>query len=96
MNADFLVIMLYVLGAVLLVALIVLVIKIIYSVNRINFLLDNVERKMKTFDKAFNAVDKVVDTLSFASDKFVDGLTSIVSKVFKKKKNKIEKESEEL
>ena len=93
MDTNFLVIMLYVLGAVLLVALIVLVIKVIYSVNRINFLLDNIERKMKTFDKAFNAVDKVVDSLSFASDKFVDGLTSIVNKVFKKKKNK--KESEE-
>ena len=92
MDISFLQIVLYVLGAVLLVALIVLTIKIIYSVNRINLLLDNVERKMKTIDHAFNAVDKVVDAFSFASDKVIDGVASLVSRVFAHKKNK---ESEE-
>ena len=48
---------------------------------------------MKTVDKAFTAVDRVVDAISFASDRFVDGLTSIVGKVFKKKK--VKKESED-
>ncbi len=91
---SFLQIMLYVLGAGLLFALIILVIKLIYSVNRINYLLDNIERKMRTVDKAFTAVDRVVDALSLASDRFVDGLTSIVSKVFKKKKVKKEREDD--
>jgi len=90
---SFLQILLYVLGAGLLFALIILVVKLIFSVNRINFLLDNIERKMKTVDKAFTAVDRVVDAISFASDRFVDGLTSIVGKVFKKKK--VKKESED-
>ena len=41
MDTNFLQILLYILGSGLLIALIVLVIKLIYSVNRINFILDN-------------------------------------------------------
>ena len=94
MEISFLQILLYVLGAGLLLALIILVVKLIYSVNRINFLLDNIERKMRTIDKAFTAVDKIVDTFSLASDRLVDGVTSIVSKMFRKKKNKKEREDD--
>lgn len=94
MEISFLQMLLYVLGAALLSVLIILVIKLIYSVNRINFLLDNVERKMKTIDKAFTAVDKIVDTFSFASDRFVDSATALVNKIFKKKKVKKEREDD--
>ena len=63
-------------------------------------MLDNLERKIKTVDKAFNAVDKLVDSFSLATDKIVDGVANAISKVFshKKKKSgikdKIEKEEE--
>ncbi len=87
MDMSFLQIILYVFGSILLACLIVLIIKIIYTVNRINFILDNVERKMTTIDKAFNSVSRVVDTLSFASDKVVNGITSLVTKVIKKKES---------
>lgn len=97
MDMSYLQFLLYVLGAVLLGALIVLVIKLIYSINRVNEILDNVERKMKTVDKAFNAVDKIVDSFSVATDRVVDGMASIISKIFnhKKKKNKIKNNIEE-
>ena len=88
MGIEFLQIVLYVLGAVLLVALIVLIIKLIYSINRVNAILDNIERKVKTFDKAFNAVDRAVDSLSLVSDKVVDGISSVINKVFSHKKTK--------
>ena len=96
MDTSYLQFLLYVLGAVLLGDLIVLVIKLVYSVNRINSILDSVERKMKTVDKAFGAVDRLVDSFSAVTDKVVDGIASGISKVFnhKKKKNKIEKEEE--
>ena len=93
MEITFLQIILYVLGAVLLVTLIVLAIKLVYSVNRINSILDSVERKMRTVDKAFNAIDRVVDSLSIASDRIVDKVASLVGRVFNgKRKNKKEKE----
>lgn len=97
MDATYLQIVLYVLGAVLLGALIVLVIKLVYSVNRINSILDSVERKMKTVDKAFGAVDRIVDTFSAVTDRVVDGIASGISKVFshKKKKNRINDDEED-
>lgn len=100
MDISYLQFLLYVLGAVLLGALIVLVVKLIYSVNKINVVLDNLERKIKTVDKAFNAVDRLVDSFSLATDKIVDGVANAISKIFshksKKKgiKEKIEKEED--
>ncbi len=88
---DVLPIILYVLGAVLLVALIVLTIKLIYTVERVNVLLDGVERKMKTVDKIFGAVDNMADAFAALSDKVVDGIAGIINKVFggrRKKRNK--------
>ena len=100
MDISYLQFLLYILGAILLGSMIVLVIKLIYSVNRINEVLDNLERKIKTVDKAFGAVDRLVDSFSLATDKIVDGVASAISKIFshKKKKSgikeKIEKEDE--
>jgi len=96
MDVSYLQFLLYVLGAVLLGVLIVLVVKLIYSINRVNAILDNVEKKIKTVDKAFNAVDRLVDSFSFATDKIVDGVSNAISKVFshKKKKERIKKEVE--
>ena len=49
---------------------------------------------MKTVDKAFGAVDKIVDSFSMVTDKVVDGIASGIHKVFshKKKKNNIKEE----
>ena len=94
---DVLPIILYVLGAVLLVALIVLTIKLIYSVERISVLLDGVERKMKTVDKIFGAVDNVADSFAALSDRVVDGIAGLINKLFsgrKKKHREIEEEED--
>jgi len=86
MDISYMQFLLYVLGTILLGALIVLVIKLVYSVNRINSILDNVERKMKTVDKAFGAVDKIVDSFSAVTDRVVDGVALGISKIFNHKK----------
>ena len=97
MDISYLQFLLYVLGAVLLGALIVLVIKLVYSINHINMILDNVERKMKTVDKAFGTVDRLVDSFSLATDKIVDVISNGINKIFshKKKKSRIKNEIEE-
>ncbi len=95
MDTSYLQFLLYVLGAVLLGALIVLVIKVVYSVNRINSILDSVEMKMKTVDKAFGAVDRIVDSFSAVTDKVVDGIANGISKIFNRKKKKTKVEEEE-
>ena len=96
MDTSYMQFLLYVLGAVLLGSLIILVIKLVYSVNRINSILDSVERKMKTVDKAFGAVDRLVDSFSAVTDKVVDGIASGISKVFNHKKKKEKKGKEDL
>ena len=81
MDTSYLQFLLYILGAILLGALIVLVVKLVYSVNHINNILDSVEQKMKTVDKAFNAVDRLVE-----DKKVIDLLPD--NKINNKEKNK--------
>lgn len=93
---EFLEIMLYVLGSILLVVLIILGIKLIISVDRFNLILDNVEKKMKSIDNVFNVIDKVADSCALLSDRVVEFLSSFLSRLFIKKKNKKEKIEEEM
>ena len=94
---EFLQILLYVLGSIFLVTLIILTIKLIMSIDRVNAILDDVEDKMKTIDEVFSVVDKITDSVSLMSDRIVDGLAGIISKVFttKKKSKQIKEELEE-
>ena len=94
---EFLQILLYVLGSILLLTLIILTVKLIMSIDRVNAILDDVEDKMKTIDDVFAIVDKVTDSVSLMSDRIVDGLASIVSKIFssKKKAKEIKEEMED-
>lgn len=94
---EFLEILVYVLGSILLLALIILTVKLILSVDRINAILDDVEDKMKTVDEVFSVIDHITDSFSTISDRIVDSLASIVSKLFttKKRRKKIKEEMEE-
>lgn len=89
-------IILYSLGAILLAVLIVLGIKLIKSVDRINVLLDDVEDKMKTVDKVFAVIDRITDSFASVSDRVVDGIARILGKLFSKKKKKIEEEEDDI
>ena len=69
---TFMLMMLYVLGAILLVCLIVFVIKLISTINRVNGILDNVDNKISKLDNIFKIVDTMTDSLALFSDKLVD------------------------
>lgn len=94
---EFLQILLYVLGSIFLVTLIILTIKLIMSIDRVNAILDDVEDKMKTVDEVFSVVDKITDSVSLMSDRIVDTIVGFISKIFttKKKSKKIKEEMEE-
>mgnify|MGYP003309929667 FL=1 len=81
---TFLLMMLYILGAILLVCLIVFIIKLISTVNRVNGILDNVDNKISKLDNIFKIVDTMTDSLALFSDKLVDGLSNIIRKLFNK------------
>ena len=92
---TFFLMLLYILGAILLVCLIVLVIRFISTVNRINGILDNVDNKIAKLDKAFNIVDVITDNMAMISDKLVDGVSNLIRRLFNKKQIRKEDENNE-
>lgn len=77
---------LYVLGAVLLIVLIILGIKLISTINKTNIILDDAYNKTKSLNGLFHVIDSITDTLSTVSDSVVNGVTNLVMKVFRKKR----------
>ena len=73
-------IILYVLGAILLMMLIVLSIKMLSTLNKINDIADDINRKMKTLDGFFSLVDYTTEKITSVSDKVVGLASSIVKK----------------
>ena len=86
-------IILYVLGIVLVGILIIIGVKLIYTIDKTNEILDDVEKKSKSLNGVFEMVDNVTDSLSIISDTVVDGIVGLVSRIFKKRKR--EKEIDE-
>lgn len=86
----FLPILLYIFGIILLIVLIVLGIRLIQTIDRANNLLDDVERKVSSLNGFFHVIDTVTDNLAFLSDKVVDTLSGVITKVFKRKKKEEE------
>ena len=87
---EWLTIVLYVLGSILLVVLIILGIKLIITMNKIEVVVDDINKKVKTLDGFFSLVDTTTDKLAMLSDKFVDMTSSLVKKIFKRKEEKID------
>lgn len=92
---DFFPIILYLLGTVLLIVLIILGIKLIYTINKTNEILDDAYNKTKSLNGLFHAIDSVTDVLSNLSDSIVSNITGIVRKLFNKKKKSKETDKDE-
>lgn len=92
--AEILSIVLYVLGSILLVVLIILGIKLIITMNKIDIVVDDITKKVKSLDGLFSVIDMTTDKLALLSDKVVDIITSFVKKVFRRKENEIKNEQE--
>ena len=84
---DVLTIILYVLGSILLVVLIVLGIKLIITMNKIENVVDDINNKVKTLNGFFSIIDMTTDKLALLSDKFVDTVTSLIKRIFKRKED---------
>ncbi len=87
-------IILYILGAVLLVVLIVLFINAIGTVTRLNRLLDDLIDKASSLDSLFHIVDTVSSTLSGFADNVAGSVSKVVSRFFRKRILKDEEEED--
>ena len=88
-------IILYFLGAVLLVVVIILITKLITTVDKVNILLDDVEEKSQSLNGLFDAIGKIGDTLSAANNRVTGFVAGIASKLFKEKRKRKKSKDEE-
>ena len=89
MNTVFPVI-LYILGTILLIVLIILCLKVIGTLKKVDQVVDDVEKKVGKLDGIFDIIDRSTDAVSTVSDKVIDFISSAVVKLFSKKKKKEE------
>ena len=87
-------IILYFLGAILLIVVIILVTRLITTVDKVNVLLDDVEDKSQKLNGLFDSIERLGDTLSAANNKVTGFIASFASKFFKEKKRKKKEKKE--
>lgn len=85
---EFLQILLYMLGSILLVVLIILGVKLIITMNKIEVVVDDISIKVGKLNGLFSVIDATTDKLSMLSDKMVDAVSVLIRKIFKRKKRK--------
>ena len=84
--AENLQIVLYVLGSILLLVLIILGIKLIITMDKIQKLVDNINTKVDSLNGLFSVIDFTTNKLTMVSDKIADAVTSLIKKIFNRKK----------
>ena len=88
---SFLIMIICILSSILLVVLIILGIKLINTITKVDNLMTDIELRVRKFDKMLNMVDVVTDSMALVSDKIVDSIVFCINKLFMKK-NKKERE----
>ncbi len=78
-------VLLYVAGFILLIVLIILGIRLIQILNKVDRVVDNVEEKVNSLNPAFDFVSKATGTLATVGESFVGAVASIFSKIFNRK-----------
>ena len=86
--SEVLPVILYIVGAILLVALIVLTVKCIITMNKIEKVVDNITVKVKTLDGVFEIIGVVTGKFTYITDRIIDSVSSLIEKIFKRKEEK--------
>lgn len=83
---EFLTMLLYILGSILLVVLIILGIKMIGTMNKVDEIVNDINTKLKSLNGFFSVIDFTTDKLATITDKVVDSVTFLIDKIFRRKK----------
>ena len=78
-------VLLYITGIILLIVLIILGLRLIQVLNKVDRVIDNIEEKVNSFNNVFDVVSKATDSLALIGESFVGSLIGFVSKIFSKK-----------
>ena len=88
-------IIIYFLLIILIIVGIILGIRAIQTLNRIDKVVDDVSDKVQTLNGLFNVIDFTTDKIVSVTDKVVDGISGFIKKVFRKKNKEIDNEEDE-
>ena len=77
------------------ISLIILIVRLNFTISKIDSLLDDIAKKLNTVNHAFEVVDKVTDSISLINDRVVDIIATFIASLFAKRKNKKEESEEE-
>ena len=91
MANSILLMVLYILGAFALILLIVLMFKLLKTVDKFNNIADDIENKMASLNGFFSIIDNVTDGVAVVNDFIVDKVAGIAGKLFGKKRRKRER-----
>ncbi len=91
---SFLPIIIYILLIIILIIGIILGVKSIITIKKVEKVVDDVNEKVESLNGLFHIVDFTTDKIVMLTDKVVDGLSGVASKLFFRKKNKKEEENE--
>lgn len=86
--SELLPIIIYILLIALLIVAIILGIKFILTMNKVDDVIEDLNGKLGSLDKLFNIIDFTTDRVSIISDTIVNFVTTRLKKIFKKKKVK--------
>lgn len=93
---DFLPIVIYILLIIILIIGIILGVKTIITLEKVEKIVDDVQDKVRTLNGFFHIIDYTTDKIALATDKVVDGISSVFKKLLfsKKKREKRDEENE--
>ena len=86
----FLQILIYMLLIALIIVFLILGIRLIKFLSKMDKVVDDVEDKLKKTDNVFGLIDRTADIASNVSDKVITGIFNFVSNIFKKKGNDLD------
>ena len=90
MLEDALLIVLYISLIIFVISMTVLVIKLITTVNKTNYLVENLTKKAESLDNLFNVIDFTTNKFNQVGELIVDFLTGLVKKIFGSKEREEE------
>ncbi len=91
---TFLPIVIYFLLIILLIVGIILGVRSIQTLNKIDKVVDDVNDKVQTLNGFFNLIDFTTDKIVSITDRVVDGVSGLIGRVFKHRHKKSDEEEE--
>ena len=86
--SELLPIIIYILLIVLIIFLIIISVKVSKTMDKVDALVDDANRKMESLDPVFTLVETVTGKATLISDRFLSFVLGIATKLFKSKKDK--------